>query len=125
MSQLQVDADTGELTITSGRLQRVSGGAEIVQGLRVRWRTIAGECVFAPGIGLPIFELNARVPTQRVEQLLTEQGLAVPGVVALDLGDPVLDNATRTLSVTFTGEGSLADLGRRVALGDQVTVPIG
>jgi len=126
MSALQVDPDTGELVRIGGRLQRIAGALEIVQALRVRWRTISGECLLDPLLGLPLFDLTAKgTPTQRVEQLVTEQGLAVPGVTALDIGETVLDPATRTLLVPFTGEGSLADLDRRVALEGQVTVPIG
>lgn len=126
MTQLQVDRDSGELVRIGGRLQRIGGAEEIVQGLRVRWRTITGECLLDPAIGLPLFDLAAKgTPTQRVEQLVTEQGLAVPGVVALDIGETELDTGTRVLSVPFTGEGSLADLDRRVALEGQVTVPIG
>lgn len=126
MTALAVDADTGELTISGGRIQRVSGGDEIVQALRVRWRTIAGELYLDPSQGLPIFELSQKgTPLQRVEQILAEQGLAVRGVVALDIEDPELDNDTRVLSVSFTGEGSLDDARARVALDGQVAVPIG
>lgn len=126
MTALSVDPDTGELVRIGGRLQRIGGALEIVQELRVRWRTISGECLLDPQLGLPLFDLAAKgTPTQRVEQLVTEQGLAVPGVVGLDIGETVLDPATRVLLVPFTGEGSLADLDRRVALEGQVTVPIG
>lgn len=126
MSALQVDPDSGELVRVAGRLQRVTGPPEILQGMRVQWRTIAGECILDPTVGLPIHELGAKgTPVQRVEQLVAEQGLRVPGVVSIDIGEPTLDTETRTLTVPFTGEGSLADLDRRVSLEAQVAIPIG
>jgi hypothetical protein len=126
MSAFELDPDTGEHVRTNGRLVRISGAASIVQALRVAWRTILGECVFDPSRGLPLFELGAQAtPTQRVEQLLAEEGLRVPGIVALDLGEPTLDKATRRLEVEFTGEASVDDQNRRVRLEGQTTVPIG
>lgn len=128
MSTFAVDQSTGELLRDStGALARIDGAPEVVQGLALAWQLVQGELTLDdPTAGLPIHELAQKgTPEARVVQVLSEQALAVPGIVAIDIEEPELDHDTRVMTVRFVGEISLADALRRVAVEGQVPVSIG
>lgn len=126
MSQIQVDAATGDLIIDGGSLVRVDGVDEIAQHIRVRLRLLRGEVPERQDLGMPIFDLLIKGPTyDLLTQTIRDTIQGTPGVVSVesvDLGD--LDAATRTLPVTFDATVSLGNLAQRIPLHDTITVQL-
>jgi hypothetical protein len=114
--------ETGELVRVGGSFVRVTGEEEILQAVRCRWRIIRGEVILAPSAGADwIGLLQEGTPSQRIEQALAEEALAVPGVVAAEIGELTLDAATRRGSVEASLLADLGDQRRRVRLSDTFT----
>lgn len=123
MSVFRVDSNTGELVRTAGHFERIEDGREEMrQGVETRWRLIRGEVFLVPDAGVDwVNMLQAGVPTQRIEQQMSEQALREPGVQVCEIDEITVDRATRVGSCNATLVGSLAEQRQRVRISDRFT----
>lgn len=123
MSQLQVNASTGELVRSGGSFQRVDGAEEIAQHVRIGHRLIRGEIPTNLQLGMRFvgFMLGKGIPPARIEGEFIDDALAKPGVVSIDeISIDVGDD--RVATVTYDATISVADARRRIPLHDTFTL---
>lgn len=116
MTDILLDA-FGDLDLSTGDLQLVTGVDAIVQDLRSALRFVRGEWFLDQRIGVPYFKredfettiLGVKNPNlAAIRGLYSRTILAVPGVLRLDSLAVLFDRAVRTLTVNFSAlvEGS-------------------
>ena len=75
----------------------------VSQAIRIRLRWFLNEWKFNPALGIPYFEevLIKNASTFRIEQLITEQILAVEGVTSVESVKITVSREDRTAGITF------------------------
>lgn len=126
MSQMRVDASTGDLVREGGSFVRVTGLEEVAQHVRVRLRLFAGEVITNLTLGTRYFGLifEPGTPPERVEGEITSVIIGTPGVVSVDDIDLEVDNETRRGTVDWDGTASLDDARARIPLHDKFSVSL-
>lgn len=128
MSVLKIDPLTNDLAREGGSFVRISGGAEIVQGVNTRLRLFVGEAFLRTDLGTDwIGVFFSKGPRQeRMRQEIRDVILGSPGVVEVTRIDFVtFDPAARTLTIDWSGVGELTDLARRIPIHDRITPSFG
>ena len=103
----------GDLAISSGDLQLVSGSDAIVQAVKIRLQFFKGEWFLNLDAGVPYFqEILVKNPNPNVLQTLFRKALLeTPGVLAIESLALTFDGRTRQLAVSYrvtTDVGELA-----------------
>jgi len=112
MANLLLTAD-GDLDLSSGNLQLVTGPDELVQKLTIRLRFFLGECFADLRQGMPYFEkvLVKNPDLVVIQAIFREAIVTTPGVdVLLGTIETTLDSTTRMLSVSFTVRSVAGDV---------------
>lgn len=102
---LKLDSN-GDLAIEDGDLVLIDGVEAIAQDCEVRLKFFQGEWFLDQRLGVPWFQkiLGHKPRLNAVSQIIQKAILTTPGILAIT--DFALDyeGATRTLSISFTGE---------------------
>ena len=100
---LRLDTNTGDLDMSLGTPQLVTGREAIAQKIRIRLRFFRGEWFLDTRLGVPYFEsILKKNPNKNVVASLFQQVvLKTPGVTALKSFALSINKQTRVLSVTF------------------------
>ncbi len=124
MSQLQVDATTGEMTRTNGQLQRITGEEEIAQHVRIRFRLFRGEVPMDLSKGMQFVEVIFKKGSTEIaiDGEFRSVALETPGVVAVESMEIDLDTATRVLDVEWSGKIDVDELRDLIPVADEFTV---
>jgi len=116
MSDLKIDAATGDLVFENGDFVLVDGREEIKQALLLKLGLFQGEWFFDTTLGVPYYQRvfgKNKPDSISVNSVFTRAILTVDGV--LNLEEPIsfdLDKANRVLSVSFkakTTEGIISE----------------
>ena len=103
---------TGDLDLSTGDIQLISGVEEIAQHLRIRLRFFLGEWFLDQRLGIPyirdVFRKNPN--TNVITDIITRAALSTPGVLSVDSLSFDFDSAARRLDVDL----------RLMVTGDQV-----
>lgn len=104
MTSLRLDADTGDLDLSSGTVRLVDGADEIAQKIRIRLRFFLGEWFLDTRLGVPWFQkvLGKKRKKAIVDVYIKRVVLTTPGVQSIDSFSMTFDGVTRKLSVSFT-----------------------
>lgn len=108
----KIDAGTGDLVFTGGRLEMVSDREAIAQALRSELRLIKGEWPFDTSKGVDYFgKVLVRSPNRGdIQNELRAAILRVLGVATLESLDFTYNAAARTLSATFEATDDTGEL---------------
>lgn len=91
----------GDLDLSTGDIQLVTGRDEIAQHLRIRLKFFIGEWFLDKRLGIPyiqkVFRKNPN--SNVVRDLISRTALGTPGVEEIQSLDFVLDGANRKLTV--------------------------
>lgn len=103
MSSFKIDPTTGDLDVSTGTLQIITGPEEIAQKLRIRLRFVRGEWFADENAGIPYFdEIFVKNPSFEAIQAIYRQAITTcPGVAGIENFTMVFDAATRKLSLSF------------------------
>ncbi len=96
--------NSGDLDVSTGALQVLSGGSEIAQKIGIRLQFFRGEWSLDTTVGIPYFQnlLGVKNPNMStVRSLLLEAITSCPGVSSVSNFSLSYDGATRALSVSF------------------------
>jgi hypothetical protein len=101
MSALKLDPASGDLDLTGGRLNLVTGPEEIAQKLRVRYRFFRGEFFADERVGIPYFDkIFIKNPSfSAIQAIYREATITCPGIVAVEEFTMVFDPPTRKLTI--------------------------
>lgn len=116
---LPVDAASGDLVLTAGKVILTTGVTAAVQGVRIRLQMIAGEWFLDLDAGVPYFE-RVGVPAakaiygQKYDQGKAERAIrtaiaAAPGIVKVGAVNVVFTGSTRGISTTWQAATAFGD----------------
>lgn len=92
---------TGDLDLTTGDIQLISGSEEIAQHLRIRLKFFIGEWFLDTRLGIPyiqkVFRKNPN--SNVVRDLIQRAALSTPGVLEIQTLTFDFDSANRRLAV--------------------------
>lgn len=102
MTALKLDPASGDLDLTGGRLNLISGPDETAQKLRIRFRFFRGEYFADLRVGVPYFEaVFLKNPSlAAIQAIVRELVETCPGVEALLEFDYEFNRSTRVFSIT-------------------------
>lgn len=85
MSDLRIDPTTGDLDLSSGTIELVTGAEAIGQNIRIRLQMFQGEWHLDERQGMPYFQLilGKKYPNAILAPLFQSAVLSVAGVVAV------------------------------------------
>lgn len=94
----------GQLDLSSGDLQFVTGADAVAQHLKIRLRFFSGEWFLDTRIGIPYFaSFFVKQPNlSAIESIYRRAITTTPGVDKLERYDQTFDRDTRELSVSFS-----------------------
>lgn len=118
---LALDAN-GDLLLSSGDLQLVTGAASIVSDVRARLQFFRGEWFLDESKGLPYFQfILTKAPSlPTVQALLRAELMDTPGITDVLELKLIRDPSTRRLSASFR---ATADTGQLVTDTVEITTP--
>lgn len=128
MSQFQLDPVTGARVRVAGAFVRIDGAEEIAQHGRVRLRLFRGETPLNLDLGMDYVDgvFPKGTSEQAIEGEFRSQLLETPGFVEVDRIEFVQTDAQRAAregGIDFDATISTDDLGERIPLHDQFTIP--
>lgn len=102
---LKLDAN-GDLDTTGGKLTLLDGTDAISQSCAIRLKFFQGEWFLDQRLGVPWFQeiLGEKTRLNVVRAILQKAILTTPGLLAISSFEMDYTGATRTLSVSFTGQ---------------------
>lgn len=102
MSDIQLD-NNGDLDLSTGSPQLVTGANAVAQNLRIRLRFFLGEWFLDQRLGVPYFEqiLGRKLKQPLVQEIFKQVIVTTPGVEELLAFALTFDGRTRQLSLTF------------------------
>lgn len=126
MSQLELDVASHDLVRRNGTFQRIEGGPEIRQSLRVRLVLFRGEAFLNTDLGVPYFSevLRKGIDEAALVTIFREAILDTDGVVSVEALDLTYVPTERRLDVVFVCTGSLDELAEDLKIEETVEVPI-
>lgn len=104
--------DDGDITVSGGDLQLVSGAEAIVQAVRIRLQFFRGEWFLDTEAGVPYFQdVLVKSPDANVLQALFRNAiLETPGVSAVNGLTLTFDRTNRSLSVSYRAETDVGEI---------------
>ena len=101
MTALKLDG-SGDLDITGGQFNLISGPEETAQKLKIRFRFFRGEFFADERVGVPYFEkIFLKNPSLAALQAIVRELVETcPGITALLEFDYVFNKSTRVFSIT-------------------------
>jgi hypothetical protein len=104
MSDFKLDPVTGDLDLSTGDLQFVTGADAVAQHLLVRLRFYLGEWFLDTRVGIPYYsQILVKNPNLAAIRTTYRQAiLSTPGVETLERMDLEFDAATRELALDFS-----------------------
>jgi hypothetical protein len=101
-----------DLDMEAGDLSFVTGAAAVAQHLAMRLRTWLAETPYDQTAGVPYLQVifAQKAPDLNMIRLVLEGvGIRTPGMLTLEIDDPVLDMTTTPNTLTVTGRGTCTD----------------
>ena len=101
-----------DLDMGGGELSFIVGAEAVAQHLVMRWRTWLGETPYDQTAGVPYLQVffASKAPNLNMIRMVLENiGLATPGMLTIELKDPVLDMTSTPNTLTITGFGTCTD----------------
>lgn len=123
-SVFAVDPTTGDLVRDRGGFTRTSGHPAIVQDLRLYLRLRQGEIPTRLDLGIPWSPLlSSGAPGSLIGEVVGRAVLSRPGIVAQETTVEI-DGPSRTVTITYEAQASLADQRRRATIAGQIDVTV-
>ncbi len=103
---------SNDIFVMDSRITLARDGAEVLQQIRNRLLTYAGECLFNTDLGVPYFEEIFVKPAQlaRAESIFKTQILSISEVALLLEFSLNFDKVTRGLSVFFRAQTTFDEI---------------
>lgn len=111
MRALALDPATGDLLVSRGRLEVVTGSAALRQRLQMRLRLWAGEWFADTSVGVPwLLFLGVKGAQALAESTLRRAITTCPGVASLDAFTFTLNTRTRAATLSFRVTAATGDV---------------
>jgi hypothetical protein len=108
---LALDPATGDLLVSRGRLEVVTGSAALRQRLQMRLRLWAGEWFADTSVGVPwLLFLGVKGAQALAESTLRRAITTCPGVASLDAFTFTLNTRTRAATLSFRVTAATGDV---------------
>nr|DAV94409.1 MAG TPA: Protein of unknown function (DUF2634) [Caudoviricetes sp.] len=116
---LMMNISSGDLSIEDGQVRMVDGAERIAQQILISLRFWLGEWFLDTSQGVPYLEyILVKNPNERhIQQILTEEILAVAGVQSVTDMTLDFDRPNRRLIVSYEAATKYGLIARREALG--------
>lgn len=119
-----VDPTTGDLVFDRGGPVMITGHAAIEQDLRLYLRLRQGEIPTRLDLGIPWSPLlSSGAPGSLIGEVVGRAVLSRPGIVAQETTVEI-DGPSRTVTITYEAQASLADQRRRATIAGQIDVTV-
>ena len=111
MRSLALDATTGDLLLTAGRLTLVEGAEAVAQRLRGRLTLWAGEWFADTSLGVPFLSfLGVKGAAALAESTRRRAITTCPGVAALETFTMTVDGGARSAVIAFRARTTDGDV---------------
>jgi hypothetical protein len=102
----RLDPTTGDLDLSTGSIEPVTGVDAIAQECLIRLRTFLGEWFLDERIGVPYFQFIFEKPRRQnlIDQVFKEVIATTPGVLSIRTFNQTFNAGTRELSISFVAD---------------------